>query len=133
MWPNPQQTPDLVTFTEEILNGKLHFLCSVCYTDRNIIVEELKLQAVRINKISQHFRKMSISLWLNWQAYSETCIFCVKQRICFQKQSMWGALKVLATSLKTVFDEVFYSKFALSKFNPKIWRLLGAIARLFLF
>ena len=46
--------------------------------------------------------------------------FCVKQRICFQKQSMGGALKVLAKSLKTVFDEVFYSKFALSKFNPKI-------------
>ena len=23
-----QQTADLVTFTEEILNGKLHFLCS---------------------------------------------------------------------------------------------------------
>ena len=29
MWPNPQKTTDLVTFTEEILNGKLHFLCSV--------------------------------------------------------------------------------------------------------
>ena len=28
MWLNPQGTPDLVTFTEEILNGKLHFLCS---------------------------------------------------------------------------------------------------------
>ena len=28
MWPNPQETADLVTFTEEILNGK-HFLCSV--------------------------------------------------------------------------------------------------------
>ena len=26
---NPQQISDLVTFTEEILNGKLHFLCSV--------------------------------------------------------------------------------------------------------
>ena len=26
MWPNPQETADLVTFTEEILNGKLHFL-----------------------------------------------------------------------------------------------------------
>ena len=25
---NPQETPDLVTFTEEILNGKLHVLCS---------------------------------------------------------------------------------------------------------
>ena len=25
MWPNPQFLADLVTFTEEILNGKLHF------------------------------------------------------------------------------------------------------------
>ena len=25
----PQETADLVAFTEEILNGKLHFLCSV--------------------------------------------------------------------------------------------------------
>ena len=29
MRPNPQETADLGTFTEEILNGKLHFLCSV--------------------------------------------------------------------------------------------------------
>ena len=29
MWPNPQLPVDLVTFTEENLNGKLHFLCSV--------------------------------------------------------------------------------------------------------
>ena len=29
MWPNPQETASLVTFTEEILNGKLHFSCSV--------------------------------------------------------------------------------------------------------
>ena len=28
MRPNPQETADLVTFTEQILNGKLHFLCS---------------------------------------------------------------------------------------------------------
>ena len=28
MGPNPQETADLVTFTEDILNGKLHFLCS---------------------------------------------------------------------------------------------------------
>ena len=28
MWPNPQETADLVTFTGEILTGKLHFLCS---------------------------------------------------------------------------------------------------------
>ena len=29
MWPNLQFTADLVTFTEEILNGKLHFFCNV--------------------------------------------------------------------------------------------------------
>ena len=28
------KTADLVTFTEEILNGKLHFLCSVCKKNR---------------------------------------------------------------------------------------------------
>ena len=30
MWPRPQFSADLVTFTEEILNGKLHFLHSAC-------------------------------------------------------------------------------------------------------
>ena len=29
MSPNPQETADLVIFTEEILNRKLRFLCSV--------------------------------------------------------------------------------------------------------
>ena len=28
MLPNPQIPADLVTFAEEILNGKIHFLCS---------------------------------------------------------------------------------------------------------
>ena len=29
MWPDPQETADLVTFPEEIVNGKPHFFCSV--------------------------------------------------------------------------------------------------------
>ena len=29
MLPNPQFPVDLITFTKEILNRKLHFLCSV--------------------------------------------------------------------------------------------------------
>ena len=29
MWPKSQFYADLVAFTEEILNGKLHFLCIV--------------------------------------------------------------------------------------------------------
>ena len=28
MWPNTQVATDLVTFTEEILNGKLRYFCS---------------------------------------------------------------------------------------------------------
>ena len=31
MWPNPQKTAGLVTFTEEIVNEKLRFLCSDNY------------------------------------------------------------------------------------------------------
>ena len=38
MWPNPQFPADLLTFTKEILNGNLHFLCSVsirnAYSDK---------------------------------------------------------------------------------------------------
>ena len=32
MWPNPQFPADLVTFTEEIINGKVH-LYSACECD----------------------------------------------------------------------------------------------------
>ena len=38
MWLNPQFLADLVTFTEEILNGKLHFLCSEYYVISTILL-----------------------------------------------------------------------------------------------
>ena len=38
MRANPQETADLATFTEEILNGKLHFLCSE-YIVNNLTLE----------------------------------------------------------------------------------------------
>ena len=31
MWPNSQETANFVTFTEEIPNEKLYFLCSVSF------------------------------------------------------------------------------------------------------
>ena len=34
MWPNLQFPADLVTFTEEIFNGKFHFLCSESFKKR---------------------------------------------------------------------------------------------------
>ena len=36
MWPNPHETADLVTFTEEIFNGKRHF-CVVLYAKKDIL------------------------------------------------------------------------------------------------
>ena len=36
MWPNPQFPADLVTFTEEILYGKLQFFCSVSMSVLNL-------------------------------------------------------------------------------------------------
>ena len=39
MWPNTQFPVDLVTFTEEILNGKLHFLCSARHVKSQISVK----------------------------------------------------------------------------------------------
>ena len=38
MWPNPQFCVDLVTFTEEIINEKLHFLCIVPIAVTNISI-----------------------------------------------------------------------------------------------
>ena len=38
MWPNPQFPVALVTITEEILHGKLHFLCSVCCYKKKVIL-----------------------------------------------------------------------------------------------
>ena len=35
-----RKTSDLVTFTAEILNEKLHFLCSVCYIKPNFFYRE---------------------------------------------------------------------------------------------
>ena len=38
MWPNPQEIVDFVTFTKEILNGKLCFLCNdSCWHDSLIV------------------------------------------------------------------------------------------------
>ena len=44
MWPNPQCPADLATLAEEILNGKLHFLCSVC--NKHILAEPDKAKKI---------------------------------------------------------------------------------------
>ena len=60
MWPNPQVPADYVTLTEEILNGKLHFLCSVNpiaveYSETNVkslkLIKFWKLRETSLDKL----------------------------------------------------------------------------------
>ena len=46
MWPNPHPA-DLVTFTEEILNGKLQYVCSVKSWLVSFFYKELHLKGDR--------------------------------------------------------------------------------------
>ena len=48
MWPNAEETAGLVTFTDEILNGKLHCLCSDSTVDNDIHKFIEYLQNLRI-------------------------------------------------------------------------------------
>ena len=42
MWPNPQERADLLTFIEEILNGKLHF-CAVSRKTETVISYKMEI------------------------------------------------------------------------------------------
>ena len=55
-----QETADLVTFTEEILNGKLHF-CAVYYNKGQMHLKKLILKS-SINHLSANFTKWSNTL-----------------------------------------------------------------------
>ena len=59
MWANPQEMVTLVTFTEEVLNGKLHFLCSASLSMKPTLTKWGSLSNIKINKKSS----------LGWQNY----------------------------------------------------------------
>ena len=60
MWPNPMFPADLVKFTEVILNGKLHFLCSESNNEGPIVTS------------SEWCLSMNISRWIfSTQKYAQ--------------------------------------------------------------
>ena len=80
MWPNPHFPVDLITFTEAILNEKLHFLCGVSYSKNSTkgikgetthlsqrIIEPYKLLKFRVKTTSCsgkiHFLKKLDFCW----------------------------------------------------------------------
>ena len=71
MWSNRQETADLVAFTEEILNGKLRFLCSANCLCSFCCIEELVLILDYLlfrNSHSEVFWKYEASLQENTHA-----------------------------------------------------------------
>ena len=68
MWPNPQEalTVDLVTFTEEIRNGKLHFLGSV---SKNVVDAIFKYSFLKFTK-QLPFKTLNSFIWCSLFKYS---------------------------------------------------------------
>ena len=59
MWPNPQFPADLVTFTEEILNGKMRFLSS------EYVIED----TIKTVFMSNLFHDVLLLDYINWLYY----------------------------------------------------------------
>ena len=60
MWRIPQKITDFVTFTEEILNGKLRFLCSELeYFWFHEVYSEI--QNLALNRMLSGFRDATVS------------------------------------------------------------------------
>ena len=71
MWPNPQETADLVTFNDEILNGKLHFLCRVCRINpHNIMNKNVSLYFLQQNIYTISSSKIKKYKIINFIIYS---------------------------------------------------------------
>ena len=81
MWPNPQETADLDTFTEEILNGKLHFLCSFNLMFPSILQQLLKQLYSRIIKKGK------------WPAFKKS----VREMLYLQRHRNWIFFMIILT------------------------------------
>ena len=81
MWPSPHFSADLVTFTVEILTGKLHFLCSV-YTEKSL------------------FWNFQENLWVDYETYHE--FMTINFIMNCNKEICWEFLNIF---LKKLFQE----------------------------
>ena len=66
MRSNPQETADLVTFTEKILDGKLHFLCSV---SKSSVSRELALSDQGFGVIRKSSWSLHIAFEKSWKRF----------------------------------------------------------------
>ena len=79
MWSNPHVATGLVTFTEEILNGKLHILCSV------ITLNFVKFQNIKTKIV-----------------YVPIDLYVYNNDSCFPKSSMFARIRCEICSNLTI-------------------------------
>ena len=72
MWPNPQFPADLVIFIEEILNGKLHFLCSDLETTSSTFLSKFSAE-IFLSQIINYWGSI-FTLYLTWGMFSLVCV-----------------------------------------------------------
>ena len=92
MWPNPQETADLVTFPEEFLNEKLHF--SVQWKS----IESQWKSEICENVVSIHCRKYRNFTWLHgveisWKGTVSTKFRAVRKKSKQNKQCQRHSFK----------------------------------------
>ena len=69
MWPNPQFPADLFTFTEEIRNGKFHFLCSETFLVVIQCAEMCKCKSNMRRLCKSDFAFTILTFWYSFYYY----------------------------------------------------------------
>ena len=109
MWPNPHFPADLVTFAEKILNGKLHFLCS-------IRVNNSKFIGIQKAKFSGYHFHINTNMLRDFQVWISVLLRL--SILCFTINGM-TINKIF--SCKTKFYSGVYQK---SRFWKRHWKFL---------
>ena len=106
MWPNPQIPADLVTFTEEIHNGKLHFLCSVngVFKVSNQTYWKLGVD-ILINQFSSWNWKKTLELQTFQQLYSTTSAYLGKMCVHVLELFFWKCNKNAVFLFKKTYNK----------------------------
>ena len=73
MWPNPKFAADLVTYIEEILNGNIHFLCSLSVNFNGRINDLLQILIILIDELQHPCALSTFRVFIFW-SISSSCI-----------------------------------------------------------
>ena len=110
MWPNPQETADLFTFTEEILNGKLHFLWINFWLFLPAFLYR-KSQAVAI--ANHCFITFSLD-WINWKITRNELVSKVSDW-----RNMWRYARHIIWKILLIFMEKILLKYYPTQGNSR--------------